>query len=124
MKPTKKATFEILLLPLSILFVVSLWWRASLQVDSPSARESILRVRLSSMRAAIDNYTTDKKHPPESLQTLVEDGDISEIPPDPITSRKDWVLSVIKVRESMSGIDDVHSSSSQRSTEGTPYNTW
>jgi len=124
MKPTKKATFEILLLPLSILFVVSLWWRASLQVDSPSAREIILRVRFSSMRAAIDNYTTDKKHPPESLQTLVEDGDISEIPPDPITSRKDWVLSVIKVRESMSGIDDVHSSSSQRSTEGTPYNTW
>jgi len=124
MKQTKKATLEILFLLLSTLFVVSLSWRVSLHVDSPPTRESILKTRLSTLRAAIDTYTTYKKRPPQSLQTLVDDGYISEIPLDPITSRKDCVLSVIKVQESVSGIDDVHSSSSERSIEGSPYNTW
>jgi len=69
---------------------------------------------LPTMRAAIDTYTTDKKRPPESLQTLVEDHYILEIPVDPITSRRDWVLSVTTVSEcvsaSMTCIHRLHNS--------------
>jgi hypothetical protein len=36
-------------------------------------RESVLKKDLATMREAIDDYTADKKRPPESLQALVDE---------------------------------------------------
>ena len=55
------------------------------------AKEATLKTDLFRMRDAIDQYYADKGKYPASLDTLVSDGYIREIPIDPITkSRDSW----------------------------------
>jgi general secretion pathway protein G len=92
------------------------------------AREAVLRNDLFTMRSSIDQYTLDKQAAPQSLQDLVEAGYIKAIPKDPITTQTDWVTeqedSLMAIDQTKPGIVDVHSASSQVSSEGTAYNTW
>ena len=48
-------------------------------------REATLRQNLVTMRQAIDNYTLGKKRVPQSLQDLVNEHYLKEIPTDPFT---------------------------------------
>ena len=92
------------------------------------ARESRLKHDLQVMRVAIDNYTLDKQSAPQSLQDLVDAHYLRSLPVDPMTGAADWVPhqgdTVLSPDQTGIGLDDVHSSSEQISTEGTPYNTW
>ena len=93
------------------------------------AREAALHTDLQTMREAIDNYTLDRLSPPQSLDDLKSAGYMREIPTDPMTQQKDWVLDygeqLLTPDQSGSGITDVHSASTTVSKfEGTPYNTW
>jgi len=93
------------------------------------AREAALHTDLQTMRQAIDNYTLDRLSPPQSLEDLKNAGYLREVPVDPMTQGKDWVLeyggSVLSAEQNGSGITDVHSASPQISKfEGTAYNTW
>jgi general secretion pathway protein G len=94
------------------------------------AREASLKTDLQVMRQAIDNYTMDKEAAPQSLDDLVNSQTpyLREIPMDPITHAKDWHTDfgdlALSPDQTNSGIVDVHSSSDQISTDGTPYNTW
>jgi general secretion pathway protein G len=80
------------------------------------------------MRQAIDGYTVDKERAPQSLQDLVSGHYLKEIPTDPITGKKDWVPefsdTVLTPDQTMTGIADVHSNSTQMSSNGTAYNDW
>ena len=93
------------------------------------AREAALHTDLQTMRNAIDNYTMDKMSAPQSLEDLKNAGYLREIPTDPITQQKDWVLDfedvALSPTQSGTGITNVHSASTQVSPfEHTPYNTW
>ena len=93
------------------------------------AREAALKTNLQTMRNAIDNFTMDKMSAPQSLEDLKTAGYLREIPIDPITQQKDWVLDfedvALSPTQSGTGITNVHSASTQASKlDGTPYNTW
>ena len=94
-----------------------------------AARESVLKEDLHVMRGAIDAYTMDKQKAPQSLQDLVENGYLKEIPLDPMTRTRDaWVTdtsdSLHSIDQSEPGIDNVHSSDQEPGSDGQPYSTW
>ncbi|HLY18315.1 MAG TPA: type II secretion system protein [Bryobacteraceae bacterium] len=93
------------------------------------AREAVLKEDLHTMRSAIDSYTADKQKAPQSLDDLVNEGYLREIPIDPMTRAKDsWQTSTSdslrSVDQTDPGIDDVHSGSQEQGSDGQPYNTW
>src|SRR4051795_10427551 len=93
------------------------------------AKESVLRNNLFTMRSMIDEYTIDKQKAPESLQVLVSEGYLRQVPQDPMTgSDSTWrvIMEETPVGGSNSppGIFDVKSGSEKTSLEGTPYSEW
>ena len=50
-----------------------------------NAKEAVLREDLHVMRIAIDSYTMDKQKAPQSLDDLITDGYLREVPQDPFT---------------------------------------
>lgn len=91
------------------------------------ARETVLKDDLFKMRSLIDQYAADKGKLPQSLDDLVSAGYLREIPKDPITDNKDWVVATGDdpySTEGGSGVTDVHSASGDTSSGGTPYSEW
>src|SRR6188474_1024939 len=55
------------------------------------SKESVLRNNLFTLRTVIDNYTYDKQKAPQTLQDMVRDGYLRDVPVDPITgSNTTW----------------------------------
>ena len=93
------------------------------------AKESVLRNNLFTMRSMIDEYTLDKQQAPQSLQDLVSEGYLRQIPQDPMTgSDQTWKLTMedtpVGGSTSTPGIFDVHSGSDKVGLDGTPYSDW
>ena len=93
------------------------------------AKESVLRHNLFTLREMIDEYTIDKQQAPQTLQDLVSDGYLRQVPQDPITnSDQTWRITMedtpIGGSSSSPGIFDVHSGSDKTSLDGTPYSDW
>ncbi|HEU5334899.1 MAG TPA: prepilin-type N-terminal cleavage/methylation domain-containing protein [Terriglobales bacterium] len=93
------------------------------------AHEAVLRDDLFTMRSLIQQYTLDKQKAPQALEDLVSAGYIKQIPKDPFTGSSDtWVTDqedvLLSVDQQQPGIVDVHSGSSQTSSEGTAYSSW
>jgi general secretion pathway protein G len=91
------------------------------------AREATLRDDLFQMRKLMDQYAADKGQLPQSPDDLVTAGYMREIPVDPITRERDWNFATGEdpnSSEGKQGLTDVHSSSSDTSSEGTPYSDW
>lgn len=93
------------------------------------AREAALKEDLQTMRTAIDTYTMDKQKGPQSLDDLVQDGYLKEIPIDPMTRTSDtWVTdtsdAMYSLDETDPGITDVHSGSTDTGSDGQPYSSW
>ena len=93
------------------------------------AKESVLRNNLFTIRTMIDEYTLDKQKAPESLQDLVSEGYLRQVPQDPMTnSDQTWRLvmedSPVGGTSSSPGIFDVKSGSDKTALDGTPYSNW
>src|SRR5579872_3394382 len=93
------------------------------------AKESVLKNNLFTMRTVIDEYTYDKQKAPQTLQDLVSDGYLREVPLDPMTGSSDsWKIiqedPSNTVNQQQPGIYDVRSGSDKTSLEGTPYSDW
>ena len=93
------------------------------------AKESVLKNNLFTMRTSIDEYTYDKQKAPQTLNDLVTDGYMRQIPVDPMTGTADsWKIIMEDasntVNQSEPGIFDVRSGSDKTSLEGTPYAEW
>jgi general secretion pathway protein G len=98
------------------------------------AREAVLKTDLHTMREAIDQYFADKARYPESLETLVDEGYLREVPKDPFTlSTSTWRL--IYAEESddplpeeeaatSPGIFDVKSGVTEKSLNGEDMSEW
>jgi len=93
------------------------------------AKESVLKNNLFTLRTVIDEYTYDKQKAPQSLQDLVDQGYLRQIPIDPMTGTADsWKTIMEDAQTSVSqtepGIFDVRSGSDKTSLEGTLYSDW
>ena len=116
-----------LMIVISIIIILAAVALPQYQKTIMHARETVLKDDLFKMRSLIDQYAADKGKLPQSLDDLVSAGYMREIPTDPITEQKNWNVVTGEdpySTEGGSGVTDVHSSSGETSTEGTPYSEW
>jgi len=92
------------------------------------AREAVLRQDLKLLRENIQEFTEHKRRAPHTLQELVSEDYVFEIPLDPFTKQRDWMIEEEpagrEVDPNNPGIRNIRSSSQQLSSEGTPYSSW
>ena len=127
--PTEFRGFTLLelMIVISIIIILAAVALPQYQKTIMHARETVLRDDLFRIRSLIDQYAADKGKLPQSLDDLVSSGYMREVPTDPITEQKDW--NIVSgddpySTEGGSGVLDIHSSSSEVSTGGTPYGEW
>jgi general secretion pathway protein G len=92
-------------------------------------REAVLKEDLFRMRDAIDQYYADKNAYPSTIDALVSDGYLRQLPKDPFTdSTSSWVTveSEADARNptAQPGVYDVKSGSDQVALDGTKYADW
>ena len=93
------------------------------------SKESVLKNNLFTLRTVIDEYTYDKQKAPQTLDDLVTDGYLRQVPIDPMTGTSDsWKLimedATNAANQTQPGIWDVRSGADGTSLEGTPYSEW
>ena len=93
-----------------------------------ASEEAVLRTNLMRMRDAIDQYYADKGKYPSSLDTLVSERYMREVPIDPMTRDRNWITEPAEPDPSNPnagpGIYNVRSASDTVSLAGTRYNSW
>ena len=95
-----------------------------------SAKEAVLKTDLFRMRDAIDQYYADKGKYPASLDALVSERYMREVPTDPITGRRDtWLFTQSEPDPSNTagggiGIYDVKSGAPGVALNGSRYDGW
>src|ERR1700716_3723715 len=116
-----------LMIVISIIIILASIALPQYQKTIMHARETVLHDDLFKMRSLLDQYAADKGKLPQSLDDLVTEHYLREVPKDPITDEKDWTVVTGEdpySTEGASGVTDVHSASGDVSTEGTPYSEW
>ena len=93
------------------------------------AKESVLHNNLFTIRTMIDEYTIDKQKAPDSLQDMVSEGYLRQVPQDPMTaSDQTWRLimeeTAVGGSSGSPGIFDIRSGSDKRSLDGSSYADW
>jgi len=125
----KTAGFTLLelMIVISIIIILAAITLPQYQKTIMHTREAVLRDDLRRMRGLIDQFAADKGRLPQSLDEIVSEGYMREVPLDPFTGQKDWAVTTGEDPNSLegqTGITDIHSNSAETSTEGTPYNEW
>ncbi len=95
------------------------------------AKEAVLKENLFIIRDSISKYYHDKKKYPISLDELVSERYLKEIPIDPITNKREWEI-VHPDPDNYEDFDpdafewiiDVRSKSTKKSLDGKKYNEW
>jgi general secretion pathway protein G len=116
-----------LMIVISIVIILASITLPQYQKTIMHTRETVLRDNLFKMRTLIDQFAADKGRLPQSLDELVSEGYMREVPVDPITGQKDWAPTMGEDPNSTdggSGLTDVHSASAEQSSEGTSYSEW
>jgi len=91
------------------------------------ARETVLKENLWQMKRAIDQYATDKGKLPQSIDDLVSERYLQEVPVDPITEKAEWnsVMGEDKLSpDGGQGLVDVKSLAEGTDTEGKAYSEY
>jgi general secretion pathway protein G len=116
-----------LMIVISIIIILAAITLPQYQKTIMHTRESVLKDDLYKIRSLIDQFAADKGRLPQSLDEIVSEGYMREVPIDPFTGQKDWAIQMGDDPNSLQGeqgMVDVHSSSAEVSTEGTPYSEW
>lgn len=112
-----------LVMVMTIIVVLAAVGVTSYQNIQLKARETILKEDLRTMRKMIDQYAADKEKLPQSLDDLVTAGYMRDVPIDPITGQKDWIVDTgddTVSRDGGTGVVDVHSAAGGEGSDG-PY---
>ena len=122
-------TFVELMVVMAIMVVIISMAIPVYQKSIIRSKESVLKNNLFTMRTVIDNYTYDKQKAPATLQDLVTEGYLRQIPTDPMTnSNNAWRVimedATQAVNQDNPGIFDVRSGSDKIGLDGTPYSEW
>lgn len=89
------------------------------------AKEATLKENLFIVRKSLDDYYADKGYYPETLKQLVEDRYIRHVPDDPVLQTTEWLLVFVDNDiDRGRGIINLHSLSTEISSEGSYYNEW
>jgi len=116
-----------LMIVISIIIILASITLPQYQKTIMHTRETVLRDDLRKMRSLIDQFAADKGRLPQSLDDLVSEGYMRDVPIDPFTGQKDWAITTGEdpnSSEGEQGVTDVHSASADTSTEGTAYSEW
>jgi len=116
-----------LMIVISIIIILASITLPQYQKTIMHTRETVLRDDLRKMRSLIDQFAADKGRLPQSLDDLVTEGYMRDVPIDPFTGQKDWAITTGEdpnSSEGEQGMTDVHSASAETSTEGTAYSEW
>ena len=116
-----------LMIVISIIIILASITLPQYQKTIMHTRETVLRDDLRKMRMLIDQFAADKGRLPQSLDEIVSEGYMRDVPVDPFTGQKDWAITTGEdpnATQGEQGVTDVHSSSTDVSTEGTPYSEW
>jgi len=116
-----------LMIVISIIIILAAITLPQYQKTIMHTRETVLKDDLRKMRSLIDQFAADKGRLPQSLEEIASEGYMREVPVDPFTGQKDWAITTGEDSNSLqgeTGMTDIHSSSAEISTEGTPYNEW
>lgn len=122
-------TFVELMVVVAIIVILITIAIPTYQKSIVRTRESVLKNNLFTLRTVIDNYTYDKEKAPQSLQDLVSEGYLRDVPVDPMTgSNQTWKTIMEDPSQAVSqdspGIWDVKSGSDKASLDGTAYSDW
>src|SRR5438477_4106245 len=88
--------------------------------------ETLLQSRLDSFRVELRDYASTRNALPQSLAEFRSSG-FAHTFEDPITGKDDWQVVIgedPKLIKGKRGIINMHSSSTDISSRGTPYNSW
>lgn len=115
-----------------VMFIISVLLLIAVPVYEKSiirSKESVLHSNLSAIRNMIDEYTIDKQKAPDSLEDLVSEGYLRQIPQDPMTnSNQTWKTvmeqTAVGGANASPGLFDVHSGSEKKALDGTNYADW
>lgn len=118
-----------LLVVISLIMILATIGLAQYRNSVTAAREAVLKEDLFRMREAIDQYYADKGEYPSSLDLLVSEGYLREIPVDPFTRSRDTWQTILAEPDPNNptasiGIYDVKSGSDQTALNGTKYAEW
>jgi general secretion pathway protein G len=116
-----------LMIVISIIVILATVALPQYQKATRHARETVLRDDLFQMRKLIDQYAADKGKLPDSLEQLVSEGYLREVPEDPITGNTDWTPEMGEdpaLPEGSQGLKNIHSSSTDQGSDGRPYSEW
>lgn len=98
------------------------------QQSSVKAKEAALKQNLFTLRAVIDQFYADRGSYPPTLETLVDEKYLRQLPVDPFTkSSTTWQVVYEEFSEddeSEAGVFDLHSGSDLVALDGTPYKEW
>ena len=116
-----------LMIVISIIIILAAIALPQYQKTIIHTRETVLRDNLFKMRSLIDQFAADKGRLPQSLDELVTEGYMREVPVDPMTNQKDWAVTMGDDPNSLDGgqgMTDVHSVSEDTALDGSPYREW
>jgi general secretion pathway protein G len=89
------------------------------QVDH--AKEVVLRHNLATLRDTIAHYREDRGRGPATLESLVAERYLREVPLDPVTARRDtWIVQL----DDAEGIREVKSGAPGAGGDGIDYAQW
>lgn len=118
-----------LIIVMAVMGILVVYALPAYQDATLRAEEAVLKETLQTMRRALEEYLTDKGVYPESLDELVEEGYLREVPVDPITgSAATWETEqapwMMVDQGQPGGIWDVHSGAEGVGLNDEPYSEW
>lgn len=85
------------------------------------AKETALKHNLSALRKAVDDYYSDKKTYPGTLDDLVTNKYLRAIPEDPFTKNAEWT---VIPSEKGNDVFNIQSNAPGKGTDGKEYSSW
>lgn len=126
-----------LIVVIAIIGILATMAMPNLRPWPDKAKEAVLKTNLLAIRQSLDQFYSDKGHYPSTLEELVDENYLRQVPIDPFTKSSDtWELIYEEIDEDAPpaetdlpedgapGIFDVRSGSDRVSSSGEPFSEW